>query len=335
MSRCAWPALAIITAASCGKAQSTALPPSEPVGSARSAAAAPPEPASPVTAPTTSDPASPAIARGDGTSCAPLPFAATTSVPEPSGGAWLTIDGKPALVVVGDSGNHGAYGIIDPETGATVETGTLPMSGEAGDDLEGLAERGGKLYGLISSGWMRVWRRTGKGFELVDKPYPLGPVELTDKGPRFAPGGGGMVCGPRTVNCGRNYEGLCLAPAPKDERCIGFAASKADGHLYCLSETAGRLVVHHDRAIAVTRPGALADCAFGDDGTLWAGSNMFDLGRVYRVTGWDDPATAKVESIGPVGVGFPELIAARGDAVYRMSDMGGSPSMMAKYRCTR
>jgi hypothetical protein len=270
--------------------------------------------------------------------CQQLPFAESTPVPEVSGAAWITLDGKPALLVVGDSGNDGAYGILDPDTGATLETGKLPLSTEAGDDLEGVAARGDKIYGLISSGWMRVWQRkaNAKGFDLVDKPYPLGPVDLPDrKNNNRAPEGDGMVCNAHVVNCGRNYEGLCLAPAPKHPGCIGFAASKADGHLYCLTDEAGKLVVHHDRAIEITRPGALADCAFADDGTLWVGSNMFDLGHVYRVAQWDDPARAQVEQVGSLGVGFPEGIAARGDVVYRMSDMGGTPSLIARYRCAR
>jgi outer membrane protein assembly factor BamB len=257
-------------------------------------------------------------------------------VPEASGAAWLTIDGKPALVVVGDSGNHGAYGIVDPETGATLETGLVPLSSEASDDIEGVAARGDQLVGLTSSGWIRVWQRKDKGFALVGPPYPLGPVDLPDtKNDNRAPRGAGMVCEGTVVNCGRNYEGLCIAPTPRDGACVGFAASKADGHLYCLTDEAGRLVVHHDRAIAITRPGALADCAFGDDGTLWAGSNMFDLANVYRVTHWEDPASAQVERFASLGVGFPELIAVRGDVIYRMSDLGGAPSLMAKYRCRR
>jgi len=287
--------------------------------------------------------------------CQQLPFAESTPVPEASGAAWLTVDGKPALLVIGDSGTHGAYGLIDPDTGATLETGNLPMSTEAGDDLEGLAARGDKIYGLISSGWVRTWRRQGKGFVLVDKPYPLGQVDgrgtppagsapeggrgsidLSDrKTKKHAPTGDGMVCGADVVNCGRNYEGLCLAPATVTTGCIGFAAAKADGHLYCLTDEAGKLVVHHDRAIEVTREGALADCAFSEDGTLWAGSNMFDLGRVYRVAHWDDPAQAQVEPVGSLGVGFPETLAVRGDVVYRMSDMGGAPSLMARYRCAK
>jgi outer membrane protein assembly factor BamB len=314
VNRCAAAALAIVAAA-CGKPGDPAARPAE--GSAEPFAA----------------PAAKAIASPG---CSQLPFADSTPVPEASGAAWLTIDGKLALVVVGDSGNHGAYGIVDPETGATIETGLLPLTDDAGDDIEGVSVRGGKLYGLTSAGWMRVWQRSGKGFELIEKAYPIGPVTLSDKKTNMhPPTGDGMACDGRVVNCGRNYEGLCLAAVPRSPACIGFAASKADGHLYCLSEEAGKLVAHHDRAIEITRPGALADCAFSDDDTLWAGSNMFDLGNVYRVAHWDDPAAASVAKVGSLAIGFPEGIAVRGDVVYRMSDTGGAPSMMAKFRCPR
>jgi hypothetical protein len=82
----------------------------------------------------------------------------------------------------------------------------------------------------------------------------------------------------------------------------------------------------------------LADCAFGDDGsigTLWVGNNLFDLGNVYRVAHWDDPPHAIVTRVGALAVGFPEGIAARGNIVYRLSDMGSAPSLMARFRCPR
>ncbi|HET7501410.1 MAG TPA: hypothetical protein VFK02_10420 [Kofleriaceae bacterium] len=332
MNRCAWGALAIIAAA-CGQGNTTGAPVearkpgTEPAaapapGSAAARAPDPAKPPGPASAPWT---------------CDPLPFAESTPVPEASGAAWLEIDGKLGLVIVSDSGNHGAYGVIDPETGATIETGTLPLSDEASDDIEGLSARGDQIVGLTSSGWIRVWRRKGKGFELVGAPYPLGPIDLPDtKNNDRAPRGDGMVCNGRVVNCGRNYEGLCLAPVPRPgAACVGFAASKADGHLYCLTDSGGKLVVHHDRSIAITRPGALADCAFGDDDRLWVGNNLFGFGNVYEVSHWEDPATATVERVGALVIGFPELIAARGDVIYRMSDMGGAPSMMTRYRCHR
>jgi outer membrane protein assembly factor BamB len=243
-------------------------------------------------------------------------------VPEASGAAWLDIDGKTMLVVAGDSGNHGAYAIVDPDTGATTETGALPLTSEASDDIEGLAVRGGLMYGITSSGWIRMWRRVAKGFELVGTPYPI------------APEGSDLVCAGRGINCRRNYEGLCLAPAPRGD-CVGFAASKADGHLYCLTEDGGKLVVHGDRTIAVAGRGVVSDCAFGEDGTLWVGNNVFDLGNVYRVVHWDAPANATVERVGALTIGFPEVIAVRGDEVYRISDTGSGPSLMARFRCRR
>ncbi len=270
--------------------------------------------------------------------CEQLSFADSSTVPEASGAAWLTIAGRLSLVVISDSGNNGAYGVIDPESGETTETGKLPL-GDAGEDLEGAAARGDQLVAVSSSGWIRVWKHddAAKAFTLVEDAYALGPLDLDDRSSgNKPPNGNGMVCGAQITNCGRNYEGICLVdPAHRKGACVGFVASKADGHLYCLTEEAGKLVAHHDRSIAVTRPGALADCAFGDDGSLWAGSNLFDLAHVYAITGWHDPATATSAEYAAIGIGFPETLAVRGDVFYRMSDTGGSPSLITKYRCRR
>jgi len=267
--------------------------------------------------------------------CERVPFADSSPVPEASGAAWMTIDGKLSLVVISDSGNDGAYAVVDPESGTTTEQGKLPLAGKD-DDLEGVAIHAGKLAALTSPGWVREWQRAGKGFELVAGPYPLGPIDLDEGTGNAPPAHDGMVCAQHRVNCGRNYEGLCLANHPAAGSCIGFAMSKADGHLYCLVEQDGKLAADKTRKIRIIgKGGALADCAFSDDDTLFVGSNLFDLARVYRVDGWRDPATAKVVEIGMLGVGFPETIAARGDIIYRMSDTGGAPSLMAKYRCPR
>jgi hypothetical protein len=243
------------------------------------------------------------------------------------------------LVVAGDSGQHGAYGLIDPDSGATVEQGVLPL-GDAGDDLEGLASRGELLYGVTSAGWIRAWKRDGKEFRLVDGPYALGPVDLPNKAAHHGigdvpPEGDGMVCGARGTNCGRNYEGLCLVPDPtRPGPIVGFVAAKADGHLYGLTaDDHGRLVVHHDQAIEIDRPGVLADCAIdGDD--LYTGNNLFGRNAVARVTGWQDPAHATVAPFAEAGIGFSEAMAARGDTLWRFSDTGAAPSLQAKFRCT-
>jgi hypothetical protein len=186
----------------------------------------------------------------------------------------------------------------------------------------------------------------------VEGPYALGPVDLPRSKSGIGdkpPAGDGMVCDGTVANCGRNYEGLCLRPrgdptAPgrgiNPLLCTGYALAKADGHLYCLTQMdrddqpMDTLTVHRDRAIAIDRPGVVADCAYAPDGTLWAGNNTFGLSNVFRIDHEADPAHAQVVSIGSVGVGFPEVIAARGDVLYRMSDTGGSPSLMAKFRCT-
>lgn len=275
----------------------------------------------------------------DGEPCTPVPFAASTPVPEASGAAWVTVDGEDRLLVISDSGHGGAYGLVDPDTGETVETGTLPLGAGAGDDLEGVATRGGRVHAITSAGWVRTWTRGDGGFELVDGPYPAGRVELPDTGGLGdkPPAGEGMVCGARGVNCGRNYEGLCLrdGAAPDGAPCIGWAASKADGHLYCVRERDGKLAVSFAPRIRIARPGTLGDCAFGDDGALWVGANLFEMARVWQVRGWEHPEAATLTEVGSLGSGFPEALAVRGEHVYRMSDTGGAPSLMLKLRCQR
>jgi hypothetical protein len=250
------------------------------------------------------------------------------------------IDGALRLVVAGDSGNHGAYGVIDPDTGKTLEQGQLPLNGSidsalpsgsaaspgkarlAGDDIEGLAARGDRLFGVTSPGWILEWKRSGSGFALVAGPYALGPVDLPPHGGLGdkPPKGDGMVCDGTRSNCGRNYEGLCLTEHG------GYVASKADGHLYPVTGD-DKLVVERAGAIAVADPGHLADCAY-DAGTLYVGNNLFGLSTVSRVV------DGKVLPIASIGVGFPEVLAVRGDVFYRMSDTGSTPSMMSKFRCS-
>lgn len=324
MARCAALAIVVVLGA-CGNAAS----PSAPQGSA----AAKPQPGSAAAASPWDSAGAAKSPKSDTGACEALAFAESTPVPEASGAAWLTVDGKAALLVISDSGNHGAYAIVDADTGATIETGKLPLSDETSDDLEGIAARGDRFYAITSSGWIYAWKRAGRGFALDGAPYALGPVTLPIKASKRPIDGDGMVCPGPGINCGRNYEGLCLAPLGAPGACIGFAAGKKDGALYCIVEEAGKLVVRHAPAIAITGGEALADCAFSDDGALWAGSNLFDLGNAYRITGWQDPAKAQVERVGALAIGFPETIAARGDIVYRMSDMGGAPSLMAKFRC--
>lgn len=318
---------AIVVAGACGKSDPAPAPTTTartPAGSAVASHVEPPAPS-----------AKAVVAMA--TECEKLSFAESTPVPEASGAGWLEIDGALALVVVSDSGNDGKYGVVDPDTGTTREEGKLPL-GRAGADIEGVAAKDGLLYGVTSSGWMRVWKRAGKGFELAQDAYPLGPVDLPDKKSKLsAPDGTGMVCGAKVGNCGRDYEGLCLANKPPsgEHACVGFVASRADGHLYCLEQHDKELRVIHDKSITIGKSGTLADCAFSDDDRLLVGANLFGTDEVVVVEGWAEPASAKVKELAPIGVGFPEVIAARGDTIWRMSDTGGAPSLMARYRCPK
>lgn len=278
----------------------------------------------------------PEDARGFAT-CTEEPFAESTPLAEVSGATWLTIDGKLMLVVMSDGGHQGDYALVDPDTGATTERGKLPL-GSPDCDLEGIAVRGDQLYAVTSPGWVRSWKRTAKGFDLVDKPYGLGPNDLPNKKGGLGnvpPVTDGMVCAPEFTNCGRNYEGLCLVPdqTGADSELAGFVAAKADGHLYALRMTAGKLVVDRTTKIKIAEPGLIADCTFDTDGTLLVGGNSFDVGGIHRVDGWQTPATATVTRVATLLLGFPEVVALRGDVIYRMSDTGRAPSLMKKYRC--
>jgi hypothetical protein len=266
----------------------------------------------------------PPVADGGDVVCEKLAWIETIAIPEASGSGLLDVDGAPGLIVVGDSGNKGGYVIVDPETGAERERGKLPLGTSKSDDVEGLAVRDGALVGLTSSGFVLAWVRTSKAFALADGPYPLADAST------------GLACDEREVNCGKNYEGICLrSGAVPDGECVGLAASKADGALYCLVADGAR-VAATARSIAVTQPGTLTGCDIAADGSVWAGSNLFDASRVFRVTGWTAPETAKVVEIGSLAVGFPESIAnGAGGTVYRFSDVpDGGPSLVGKFRCS-
>jgi hypothetical protein len=226
----------------------------------------------------------------------------------------MDIDGVLSLVVMADSGHQGAFGILDPETGTTRIQGTLPMGSGAGDDLEGLAARGPRLYGLTSAGYLREWEWSGGAFKLVDGPYAISSQpELT--------------CGAKRTNCGKNYEGLAIPPRPI-AGCELVACSKEDGKGYCFAGNPLALTRTFD---ITSKKGALADCAFSDTNVFYAGMNLFGMSRVLQIADIDK---SSIVDLGPLGTGFPEVVAARGDIVYRMSDVGGDgPSLMLKFRC--
>jgi hypothetical protein len=260
--------------------------------------------------------------------CTKQAFATELSVPEASGSDWFEGANGPRILVIADSGNRGAWLEIDPGDGAVKAVGNLPLDGGASDDLEGLAISGGIAYAITSSGYLRSWKRGAERWEAVDAAYPIGPPG--DKPQSLA------CANSRVVNCGKNYEGLCLADPPAADGCAGFAVAKTDGTLICLTRGAdGRLAADPKRTIHLGEPGQLAGCEISPEGDrVWVGANLFGRNGVWAITDWRDPARAHVEHIGDFGPGFCESIAVGpGSIVYRFSDTGGAPSLVEKWGC--
>src|SRR5262245_566627 len=140
------PCALLVALIACGRSKSPVDedPPARGSADARPADAAPP--------------AAPGKRTADGR-CRQLPFTGELSVPEASGADWFTVDGKPRILVIGDSGNRGAWIEIDAEAGAVLAFGNLPLDARASDDLEGLAISGGVAYAITSSGYVREWKR--------------------------------------------------------------------------------------------------------------------------------------------------------------------------------
>jgi hypothetical protein len=260
--------------------------------------------------------------------CTKQAFATELSVPEASGSDWFEGADGPRILVLSDSGNGGAWLEIDPGDGAVKATGNLPLIRGPSDDLEGLAISGGVAYAITSSGFIRTWKRGADRWEMADGAYPIGP-------PGDQPES--LACAnPREVNCGKNYEGLCLADPMPADGCVGFAVSKTDGTLICLvGDGHGRIYADPKHTLHVGDPGQLAGCEISPEGDrVWVGANLFGRNGVWAISDWRDPARARVEHIGDFGPGFCESIAvAPGSIVYRFSDTGGAPSLVEKWGC--
>jgi hypothetical protein len=274
--------------------------------------------------------------------CRTRPFTAAVPIPEGSDLAYLApgwgdgpAAGEAALAIPSDSGNHGLYVIISAADGRVLESGRLPLEPGSSDDIEGLSVLRGTLVGLTSAGLVRTWRRApaggyrraGDSYLLRDRATPAREVSCAD--------------GARRFNCGRNYEGLCLRDRAPAGACIGYAAAKTDGTLYCLvEEPAGtasavpHLVVDSSRTLRVAPPEVLSGCHFSPDGSeVWVGTNAMFLNAVLRVRN-TAPAGTPVERIASLGGGFSEGIAlGPGGIVYRISDAGTTPSLAHKYHC--
>lgn len=260
-------------------------------------------------------------------------FPPTLPVAEASAAAEVELTpGVREMLVVSDSGRHGAALLWRLPSGPARAI-VLPLDPAASDDLEGIAwvaahasGAGAALYTLTSSGAVRRFVPDGHGGLRRDQDA-------------YALGGAPHACSNlREVNCGRNYEGLCLRPRSVPARCAGYAASRAAAELDCLVFEGDRLVA--DELRPPMRPGrglvpagSLSDCAFGADpgparATLLVTTNVYGGSTTYVVT---EP-TAVLTPIDCGGTLNNEAVAVdRDGALYLFGDIDAelSPSMRA------
>lgn len=237
------------------------------------------------------------------TACRPEGGHRWLAVPEASGAARLDPAGD-RVVIVGDSGHAGAALVLDvgPWTGVAA---TLAVDDGASDDLEGLARApDGRVVGLTSAGWFREWAWDGASFMRTRDAY----AGSSDQD---------WLCGRARGNCGKNYEGLCLHPAPAEGACVGFAASKTAGLLVCVREGAEGYRLDPSTTITVVadvsgevEQGPLSACTFEPEPPyrLVVGGNLFTGSAIWEVVGYDDPATASIVALPVTGAPNQEAL---------------------------
>ena len=261
-------------------------------------------------------------------------FPSPWALPEASAAAEVELRrGVREILVVGDSGRKGAA-MAWSGAGGTRSL-VLPLDDKASDDLEGMAWQaeagGGRLYTLTSSGAVRRFVLDGAGGLRADgDAYPIGapPISCADL---------------HGINCGKNWEGLCLRSPATRARCAGYAASKKETALYCVvRDGAGRLAVDGQRAPIVLaldrlmdRKGVLSDCAFGAPGgpaedVLLVTTNVFGGSQTYVV----DEATGRASPLDVQATASNEAIAVdREGALYAFLDDNGETSVATRFAC--
>ncbi|MDP9035204.1 MAG: hypothetical protein M3O50_10375 [Myxococcota bacterium] len=242
--------------------------------------------------------------------------------------------GEREILVISDSQRMGAA--MAWHAGAAPRKVVLPLDTAASDDLEGMAwlsdASGPHLYTLTSSGAVRRF-------------VPDGAGGLRRDGDAYRIGAPPLSCADlRSINCGKNWEGLCLRHPDGIGRCAGYAASKAETALYCVTRNAaGRLAVDPDHApIHLTLEGVLghrdvlSDCAFGAAGgpaedILLITTNVYGGSATYLV----DEVTGRAEPLDVVTTPSNEAITvdSRG-ALYAFMDDNGETSIAARFDCS-
>ena len=220
---------------------------------------------------------------------------------EVSGAAWMGPPQGPAYALLADSG-HGGAGLWVQEGPWQLTPIAFPLDPAAGDDLEARAVgHYGRLVGLVSAGYVREWELQGSSLVQTRSAYPLYPD-----------GEPWVRSDPFAVNQGKNYEALCLRPdLAADGSCAGFAGSKAEGELLCVTFDGASYVLDPTRRIGGWEPDTVSDCAFELEPPhrLVVAGNLYAASTLWEVRGWEAPATAELVELSITGPTNQEAIA--------------------------
>ena len=259
--------------------------------------------------------------------CLPSTFALKKlDLAEASGAAWVQSAAGEGWLVVADNGNGGEAVLVGPGGEIFAEL-KLPLDAAAGDDIEGLAGwGGGRLVGLTSGGFLRQWSLEQAAPQLVQLAKPI------SADPQW-------VCQPQETNCGPNWEGLCLDPAPEAGGCAGFALSKALGELVCLREDLGGLVLDDSVRIKVSKKKSLSGCDYGLEAPhpLVVVGNEASDNAFWQILGHRTPQSAQVEPMEIGGTLNQEAVAfGKGGLLLSFGDeeeVTGEGSAIAAFFC--
>ena len=231
--------------------------------------------------------------------CVPSTFALKKlDMPEASGAAWVSSALGDGWLIVADNGNDGRAVLVDGDAAVLAEL-KLPLDEGAGDDLEGLAwsveER---LVGLTSSGHLRQW-----SFD-SDPPQLIQLAQAISDDPAW-------TCDPQDNNCGPNWEGICLDPAPEPDGCAGFAVSKSLGELVCLRSSGASYKLDPSVRIEVTKEGRLSGCDYElvEPHRLIVAGNDQSQNKLWEVLSPRDPEAFEAEKLEIEGTLNQEAIA--------------------------
>ena len=261
-------------------------------------------------------------------------FPSPWPLPEASAAAEVELrPGVLEILAVSDSGRRGVAMAWSPAHG--MRTLTLPLDAAASDDVEGMAwihsPSGGRLYTLTSSGAVRVFASDDAG-------------GLRRDGATYRIGAAPLSCPDlQGVNCGKNWEGLCLRNPATHARCAGYAASKAETALYCVDrDGSGRLAIETSRPPlkldldrVPNQEGVLSDCAFGSAGgpaenVLLVTTNVYGGSTTYVV----DENTGHAAPLDVAGTMSNEAIAVDSSgALIALMDDNGETSMAERFVC--